>query len=59
MKTVILDSRDLQYHYAFNKVQDTTSADLQNKVSMLIWNKFFISTLYKHISSTLDKDLGN
>lgn len=59
MKTVILDSRDLQYHYAFNKVQDTTSADLQNKVSKLIWNKFFISTLYEHISSTLDKDLGN
>jgi hypothetical protein len=59
MKTVILDSRVLQYNYAFNKVQDTTSADLQNKVSMLIWNKFFISTLYEHISSTLDKDLGN
>lgn len=59
MKTVILDSRDLQYHYAFNKVQDTISADVQNKISMLIWNKFFISALYEPISSTLDKDLGN
>jgi hypothetical protein len=59
MKTVILDSRDLQYHYAFNKVQDTISADVQNKISMLIWDKFFISTLYEHIIITLDKDLGN
>ena len=59
MKAVILDNRDLQYRYAFNKVQDTISADVENKISMLIWDKFFISTLYEHIIITLDKDLGN
>jgi hypothetical protein len=58
MKTVISDIRSCQYSHAFNKVQDTTSADTQNKVAMLIWDKVFISTLYKYIS-TFDEDLGN